>query len=166
MRRQLDPNLFGAGSIPVSSEPTDSVGMYGSYESDDSNRQLALNAVQIEKLSQKIEKIRGELDEWLKTSNLRMERTGAKATVVEQRFEQGFQDIREKMVLLAGKIKERRVNDGKIESLLERHNQIIQNFESRLSQALRTIDEQQQVIQRQMVMLDENRRYIERIKKL
>ena len=158
MSRELDPNLFGTQPRNPSSNWETQVGSgspgWGSW------------ALEVTKLTQRVEKIRLELDEWLKTANLRIEKNLTKAAVLEQRFDQAMIEIREKMALLAGKLKERQIMEGKIESLLERHNQVIQSFESRLAQAIRTIDEQQSLIQKQQAQLDENRRTMERLKRL
>ena len=152
MKRQLDPHLFGTSLTEFRPKPDSS----------------AANpfSPQAQLLGEKIEKIRQELDEWLKAANLRIERTNTKATVVDQRLDQALQDIREKMAFLAGKVKERQTHDSKIESMLERHNQIVQNFESRIAHALKTIEEQRDLIQKQHIQLDESRRYIERVKRL
>lgn len=168
MRRQLDPNIFGSNQRPLQGGDSDTVGMFGSIESKEDNRfstqDIAIR--QVEELDRKVERIRSELDEWLKTANLRIERNMTRSTTVEQRLDDALKDIREKLAFLAGKVKERQAAEGKIESLLERHNQIISNFEIRLSQASRTIEEQNALIRKQQAALDENRHYIERIKRL
>jgi hypothetical protein len=67
---------------------------------------------------------------------------------------------------LAGRLKERAMNEAKVEALMERHNQIIQNFEVRLNQAQKIIENQSLNIVKQQDVIDESRRQIERLKKL
>ena len=119
-----------------------------------------------DEISQKIDKTKYEVQEWVKSLNLRLEKALQRIQALEERFKVASQDTHEKMATLYSKIKENQNSDMKFASLIERHNQIVQSFELRLTQSHRLIENQALQLAKQQELIDDARRQLEKLKKL
>src|SRR5258708_2593726 len=90
----------------------------------------------------RIEKLRYQTQESLNSINLKFEKIGQSFATIESRMKQGTVENHERLANIASRIKDRNTSDLKVEALIERHNQIVQSFELRISQAQRLIENQ------------------------
>jgi len=81
--------------------------------------------------------------EKLGSAKIRIERIGAGAQRLDEKSQLKFAEIAEKLGSLVGKVTERKVSEQKIEEMLSRHNQTVQNFELRLQQLQKVFSEQE-----------------------
>ena len=159
MSRQLNPGLFGDSnpSPSVSSSSTENFAFY-----DDSSFMLA----EFETFKKEFEKLKFDFQDSGKTSNLKNDKIFQRLQLFEERLNMIQKETHEKWTDLSSKHRDRGMNDAKIEALIERHNQIVQSFELRITQAQRLIDNQTTQLSKQQQMIDDARRQIERLKKL
>ncbi|MCB0411335.1 MAG: hypothetical protein KDD22_02345 [Bdellovibrionales bacterium] len=91
----------------------------------------------------KIEGMSSRMTEIASALKARIERTAGVSHRVEEIAKIGLQDMAQKHAQLTSKIAERRVNDTKVEELVDRHNQVLNQFEVRMGQMQRVISEQE-----------------------
>jgi hypothetical protein len=114
----------------------------------------------------RIDKARYELQDYLKTLNLRLEKVVQRIHTIEDRMKQGAIETHERFNFIGQRINQRNNSDLKVEALIERHNQIVQSFELRLSQAQKVIENQSLQLQKQQELIENSRRQIEKLKRL
>lgn len=157
MSRQLHPGIFGdSAGGGFSLQPLEPL---PSVDSDFADRRTG-------EIAEGLEKLRYDLDEVNKSTRLRLEKTAQKIESMEIKLSSYQKEAHERWALLAGKAKERQVTDSKMESLIERHNQIVQSFDLRLGQAQKLIENQALQLAKQQEVIDEARRQIEKLKRL
>ena len=167
MTRQINPALFGEmGHIP-----RDSVDGFMPPQSPNQAPGMPLfDAIYEgplpEELQSTLEKLRSETEQALKTLGLRIEKVAGRAGATDERLNGLVKDLQERLSFILSRLKEHTGNEHKMESLIERHNQIVQNFELRLGQAQRVIENQSLQLAKQQTMIDDATRYIEKLKRL
>jgi len=119
-----------------------------------------------DEICNRIEKLRYEVQEWVKSLNLRLEKTAQRAQLLDERSVIAAKDTHEKLATLYSKIKESQNSDFKFAALIERHNQIVQSFELRLTQSQRLIENQAVQLAKQQELIDDARRQLEKLKRL
>ena len=161
MSRQVNPHLFDDPQL------ANNPGV-PSYPSEELNGLLAAQepGPYYDDLLERIEKTKYQVAEWVKSLNLKIEKLSQRFQSVEERFRQAAIENHERFNLVTAKIKERGGSDLKVEALIERHNQIVQSFELRLSQAQRLVENQSLQLAKQQELIDEARRQIEKLKRL
>ena len=85
----------------------------------------------------------GRLNSLAQATKAQMERLNGAYQRVDSAMKTSFQGLTSKFSLLSGKLTEQRVNDNKMQMALERHNAIVQSFETRVSQLQKVISEQE-----------------------
>lgn len=120
----------------------------------------------LDELKGEVDKLKFDFQDAFKSGQLKTEKMAQKIQLFEERLNMIQREAQAKWAELAGRLKERAMNEAKVEALMERHNQIIQNFEVRLNQAQKIIENQSLNIVKQQDVIDESRRQIERLKKL
>ncbi len=164
MSRQLNPGLFGdTGSqgIPQGNEAPFSYSENLSFF-EDSN----ILGEDLGKLRQDFEKLRFESQDTHKTANLRVDKLIQRLLIFEERLTMLQKETHQRCNDISSKVRDFNMSETKIESMIERHNQIVQSFELRISQAQKLIENQSLQLAKQQEMIDDARRQIERLKKL
>jgi DNA repair exonuclease SbcCD ATPase subunit len=100
-------------------------------------------------LQERLTKFKSDVEEMMRSVNLRHEKLTQKIFQLEDRLAQIQKENTERHGFVTNRMKERQNLDSKVEALIERHNQIVMNFETRLHQAQRVIDEQSVQISKQ-----------------
>jgi hypothetical protein len=157
MSRQINMDIFNEAYSPppegLSNEP------FSSLEVDRTDPHY-------DDISSKLEKVRFEVQEWVKSLSLRFDKVQQKIQYLEERLKMMSHDSHEKMATLYSRIKENQNSDLKFAALIERHNQIVQSFELRLNQSQRLIENQALQLAKQQELIDDARRQLEKLKKL
>jgi hypothetical protein len=177
MHRELNPMLFGdqngfAGGFEPAGQGIDSQraapGIMGKPEAparpaypplDVKNleHQIATLKVALIQMEKRSEAMNSKVEEMAYSVHARMERFAQSIHRIEQTQNQQNQDTTAKFVQVATKVNERRVSDGKIHELIDRHNTIVRNFENRLLSLQRVITEQEMALHNAQAALDEVR---------
>lgn len=113
-----------------------------------------------------VQEMRLKLDDAAKVSQTKAELFLQKLGSLESRFEALSQDLKSKYSGLTGKMTERNLTDMKTQALMDRHTQLLRQFEQRVSQLQRIVEEQEYQILNYKSALEEARKELQRIKKL
>jgi chromosome segregation ATPase len=166
MKRELAPGLFGDSFVPQNGQR-----MSSSVPDLSSLELTSLGAVaETKRLEKKIESLivefRDKTDNHQKTQHARYEDFVKKLGALESRFEALSQDLRGKYSSLSSKITERNLIDMKTQALIDKHTQLLRQFEARNAGLQKVIEEQEFQIMNYQAALEEARRDLARIKKL
>jgi hypothetical protein len=168
MSRQINPHLFEDPSL----RQTAGISAYSAPGLNDMSSDLEGLLQSPEPgpyygdLLARIEKTKYQVSEWVSSLNLKIEKQTQRFYSIEERLKQAAVENHERLAAVALRIKDRNSSDLKVEALIERHNQIVQSFELRLSQAQRLVENQALQLAKQQELIDEARRQIEKLKKL
>jgi type I site-specific restriction endonuclease len=154
MSRQINMDIFSESYTPPAQ--TDAFPTFDGDRLDPHYDNIASN----------LEKLRYEVAEALKSLTLRLEKAVQRSNSIEERIKVAAHDTHDKMATLYSRIKENQNSDLKFQALIERHNQIVQSFELRLSQSQRLIENQALQLAKQQDLIDDARRQLEKLKKL
>lgn len=191
MHRELNPQLFGTKSAaekignPVDpSQPA--AGIMGRPQGGEqahgaaANRQVPYPPIDIKGLEHQIhtlkvaliqmekrtDTIASKMEDLARTVHGRLERFSQAIVRLEENQSQQQQENVAKFAHLVGKVNERKISDNKVQELMDRHNNIIRNFENRLLSLQRLVSEQEMALHNSQAALEEARSEIVRLKRL
>lgn len=104
--------------------------------------------------------------EHLNESKLKMNRIAQKMANFEDRIDGITQEMRVAHSKLSSRFNERGLAEHKIEALIERQNAMINNFEKRMTQMAKVVEESQLQLVRTQSALEDARREIAKLKRL
>lgn len=107
-----------------------------------------------------------EQQEFLGEAKIKMNRLAQKVQNIEERLEALSTEMRANYAKLAARVVEKAVTESRVESFMEKHNQVLQNFERKMGQMTKLLEDYQNKIMISNAALDDARREIARIKKL
>lgn len=185
MHRELNPHLFGNSSPgnratvekPATPGPFDpglpsqtSAGMPklpGAIPPE--VRQLEAHVhsfkIQMQASEKRSDVLISQVQELARSTTGRFERVSQAMTRLEGSAAQQLQELNSKFAALASKLNERKVQDAKIQEMVDRHNHIVRNFENRLTHLQRVISEQEMQILNASAALEEARQEILRMRR-
>lgn len=166
MKKQLHPGLF--------EETRRQSGMSGVFEPLAGSDQLELTSLQwaaeSKRLEKKVESLKAELiaktDESLKQSRQHIDMQGSRIGSLESRFETMSSELKSKLNSLAVKVTEKQMSDLKTQALIDRHTQLLRQFETRVLQLQKVIEEQEFQILNYQASLEEARHELSKLKRL
>ena len=187
MQRELNPQLFGS-STPVEKigQPVDpqqpAAGIMGrGYDQNQAaGRQVPYPSIDVKALEHHINTLRvaliqmekktdltnSKLEDLARNTHARLERFGLAILKVEESQSRSHQESMAKFAQISGRVNEGRITDSKVQELMDRHNQIIRNFENRLLSLQRLVSEQEMTLHNSQASLEEARNEIARLKRL
>lgn len=163
MNKELNPALFSQQAMEPSRE-TNSTLTFDPGLVFRSDRHI--DKIEHRKLEERVALINDRSQEALKTMSLKTEKLVQKHLYLEQRLDALIGESRAKYAQLSGKLTEKGLHEVEIQSLLERHNQLVRNFESRLGQMQKVVDSQQMQLMNYASALEDARREIAKLKRL
>lgn len=150
MSRSLNPHLFGPIETPV-------VKVEGAGLSQAHFKKIRDVEAQIEILNQKIEK-------WVQILESKIQNLHSAQKNLGEQMKQMGEHFAQQQAILHSKINERRTADVKTQEMLDRHNQLVHNFESRVSQIQKVATEQEMKLMSYQATYDEVLREIRSLK--
>jgi hypothetical protein len=170
MTRELNPELFPElqkKERPAVAEPQ------AGAAAGERNEDFRLLLAQFEMLKRKFK----EYEARLETTNTRMndfvnatkakyDRLAGMTQRLEEMAKASLQDLANKQSQLMSKVNERKVGDTKIQELVDRHNQLVLNFEQRMAQMQKVVSEQEMQLTVSRAELKEAQREFARMKRL
>ncbi|MBX9768500.1 MAG: hypothetical protein K2X47_14595 [Bdellovibrionales bacterium] len=163
MDKQLNPALFSANTSEK--VQADSKSWY--IDPASSLRfDRPVDRAELKKLEDRFEVINDRVTELVKTNTLKGEKASQRVAQVEGRIEALAQEIRSKYAQLSGRVTERNLMETEVQSMLDRHNQVVRNFENRMTQMQRLIENQQMLLMNSQAALEESRRELARLKRI
>ena len=162
MEKQLNPALFNANS-------SDKVSDSKSWYIDPASAlrfDRPIDRAELKKIEERFEVVNDRVTEMIKTSTLKGEKVSQRVAQAEGRIETLAQEIRSKYAQLSGRVTERNLMETEVQSMLDRHNQVVRNFENRMTQMQRLIENQQMLLMNSQAALEEARRELARLKRV
>lgn len=114
----------------------------------------------------KLESMNSRMTEMMTATKTRIERIASAVHRLEEFSKLGFQEVNSKYANLASRVSERKVHDTKVEEMVDRHTQVLSQFEVRINQLQKVINEQEMQLMNSRSALQEALREISRLKKL
>jgi hypothetical protein len=119
-----------------------------------------------ENLAAKTATSSADVSEFVGETKLKLNRMNQKIVTIEDRLENFALEVRSNFSKIAGRLNEHGLNDTKIESLIERHNNMIHAFEKKLIQMAKLLEDSQAQLITTQGALEDARREIARLKKI
>lgn len=123
------------------------------------------NRRRLEKIESTVERMASKFEEVSKLHHLKFERLAQGLGRLDEILHRSNQESAEKLAHLSGKVNERKLFETKIQDMIDRHNQIVQNFEQRITQLQRILSEQELQLANYSAALEEARHTIARMKR-
>ena len=101
------------------------------------------NEESIEGLKKALETLKSGVQELAKTHHFKLERIAASLKRMDEVQSHLRQEIARNYAELSGKVQERRLAESKINDLILRHDLMVANFDSRLAQMKKTVDDKE-----------------------
>ncbi|MCB0366762.1 MAG: hypothetical protein H6624_10745 [Bdellovibrionaceae bacterium] len=120
----------------------------------------------IQEVETRQENFESRVSEWTAAVKSRFERFNSAGSRMEQFLKNVIHEVNEKFANLSSRVAERRLQETKIEEMMDRHNQVLQGYESRLSQIQKLVHEQEIQLMGAKASLEDARREIARLKRL
>lgn len=153
MKKELTPGLFGDFQEGRRSASYDISGL------ELSSLSQVAEAKRLEKRVEVLSaEVRTKQEEAHRTYQVRYDEFIKKLNTLESRFESLSQDLHSKFAHLTSKMTERNLTDNKTQALIDRHTQLMRQFEARVAQLQRVIEEQDFQILNYKAALEDIRR--------
>lgn len=182
MSRELNHELFAPSPAPISESAVNErrfeakmedlkIDPFAEPRTSPDNLRLLAHTIdtlkrRLKDYDHKIEALGGRVTEMAGALKSRVERMASAHHRIEEMVKISTQDINSKFAQLTGRVAERRVHDTKVEELVDRHNQVLNQFEVRLGQLQKIINEQEMQLLNSRSALQEALREITRLKKM
>jgi septal ring factor EnvC (AmiA/AmiB activator) len=162
-QRELNPQLFGTAPLataPVQPRamPAASMPPYAPNELKNMESQIAGLGRGLAQMEKRTGTIAAKMEELARGVHSRLERFAQTIQRLEETQKHVASENSTKMANIVSKVNERKVNDSKIEEMIERHNAIVRGFEARLLSLQRLVNEQEMALHGARATLEEVRR--------
>ncbi|MCM2281918.1 MAG: hypothetical protein NDI61_08750 [Bdellovibrionaceae bacterium] len=180
MQRELNPSLFGAKSASekssTSTGPMDpafpsqtSMGLRvpGPVAPEFKVLEAAIHQLklQLQASEKRHDVLVAQLHELARTTAGRFERVSQALARMENSAAQQIQELNSKYSGIASKVNERKVQDAKVQEMIDRHNNIVRGFENRLTHMQRLISEQELQLHNAQSALEDARHELQKIRR-
>lgn len=167
MARELNRDLFGSGGYP---EETPAPAVNTGYAKTDDLRIAHLHiealAKRLKEFESRIEVMNTKVEDLVKQNKQRFERVQGGFSRQSEMVQSGFNDINAKIAQVVSRVNERKVSENAIKEMVDRHAQVVQSFEVRMTQLQRVISEQELQLMNSRNELKEALHELARLKKL
>ena len=151
MQKQLNSELFGETAVPsrvVSKTPL--IGSQVGLEA-----KILETRQQVAQLSQALESVVGQVNEFIRGSQVKFDRLNQGLQRLEQLHGAQVQDSATQLSNLSARLTERKGAEVKVQEMIDRHNTILRGYEVRLSQLQKLMMEKEaQTLQAQAALTD------------
>lgn len=138
MGREFNPDVFTSGQKP----------QLETLQQDSQRRKIRDLEIQVHTLTQRVDQLMLALEQ-KSTQHQHAIRN------LEGNSKSAIQEIARNQTVMAQKAAERRLLDAKTEELLDRHNQVVQNFELRMNNLQKVTSEQEVKLMAYQATIDE-----------
>lgn len=157
MAREFNPSLFGDQEIPEKTSASSDVGMSPTGV-EALKKKLREHESEILRLRQRVDKLTLNLEQ----RNVQYQQA---LRSLESQSKAATQELARKLQSMVAKFTEQRVSDAKTQKLIDRHNSLVQNFETRMGNMQKVTSEQELKLMGYQSTLDEIIREIRQLKR-
>ncbi|MFP5520173.1 MAG: hypothetical protein ACLGGX_09735 [Bdellovibrionia bacterium] len=167
MHKEINPELFGERIVAKNPVAT-ATPPGGALDQQvlQQERQIADLRKQNHMLAEQLNKVIATLNEHMKNSGLKLERTTQGLTRLEQSHNGMVQETAQKLGQLNQRFQERKAIDQKIQEMVDRHNNVIKSFEVRMNHMQKLLSEKENQAQAALTALNDAKMEIARLKRL
>jgi hypothetical protein len=171
MQKELNPELFGERPQGSSFSTKNQEIRPPGYRTEDNqfldvDQRVFEVRSQVQILNDQMQKLVFQINEFIKSSNLKFEKLAQAHMKLEQTQENHQSEHNQKFIHLSSKIHERKSMDLKIQEMVDRHNSVLRSFEVRLGQMQKLLAEKEAQAQSAQLALQEAKMEIHRMKRL
>ena len=148
MSRTLNPELFGPNQAPI-------VKVDGAV----------LQSRKVGELESQIEVVNQKLDRWAQIMEQKLQQLQANQKHLVDQSRQMAEHFSQQMANMSSKLNERKMLDGKTQEMIDRHNQLVNVFETRFQHLQKVTTEQEIKLMTYHATYDEVLREIRSIKR-
>lgn len=130
-----------------------------SFHVDNLNRKL-------KEMESKVETLASRLSESMSSSKLRFERVQGHFQRQGEMIQTNFRDVSSKVAQLTSRVNERKLAETSMKEMVDRHQQMVQTFEARLTQVQKVISEQELQLMNSRAELKDCMKELARLKRL
>ncbi len=156
-RNPVDPNKPAAGIMGKGVESAPARPTYLPGDIKALEHQINSLKVAFIQADQRMDTITAKIEELARTVHMRLERFSQALVRLEEMHNGLKHETTGKLAQVVAKVNERKVNDTKIQELIDRHNMIVRNFENRLLSLQRLVSEQEMALHNAQAALEEAR---------
>lgn len=164
MRKEITPGLF-SGDPMKETMSVMGVPDFSTVKLDSLNPLSEVKRLE-KRIEGLIQEVRMKQEEQTRSIQTRFELFVQKLNSLDSKFEALAQDLRGKYSHLSSKVTEHNLSDMKTQALIDRHTHVLRQFEQRVSQLQRMIEEQEFQILNYKAALEDARKELARIKRL
>lgn len=175
MGREFSPELLNSfRGVPAETLPTDSSHQTAQLTVPPAKAEdVRILFLHIENLNKRLKELEARMesntakvDEVTAQNKTRFERVQGHFQRQTELLKNGFADVHAKIAQVVSRVNERRVEEGVVKEMVERHAQVVQAFEVRLGQLQRVLSEQELQLMSARSELKEAMHEIARMKRL
>lgn len=167
MARELNRDLF---IDKLKEELEASVPPPTTFAKIEDMRHVSLNVEhnhrRLKELESRIEQVNTKMEEVVTGNKQRFERVQGHFHRQTEMIQTANNDVNNKLSHLASRVNERKVSENQIKELVDRHQQMVQSFEIRMSQLQKIISEQEMQLMGTRAEIKDAVREIARLKKM
>ncbi len=181
MTRELNPELFpelarAQDRNSMTNDHRNDVGMVSSQLGQgpqvrpEDHRLLSAQVTMLQRkfkeYEARLETTNTRMNDFVNSTKAKYDRLAGMTQRLEEMAKTSFQDMAAKQSQLISKVNERKLTDTKIQELVDRHNQLVVNFEQRMSSLQKIVAEQEMQLMASRAELKEAQREFARMKRL
>ncbi|MGE0525796.1 MAG: hypothetical protein AB7G93_17800 [Bdellovibrionales bacterium] len=168
MARELNRDLFG--NRPAAEGDAQGIPATPAYAKADDVRAayLHIEAIsrRIKEFESRVETMHTKVEDLAAQNRQRFERVQGAFQRQNESIQNGFGDMNSKIAAVVSRVNERKVAEGMIKEMVDRHAAVVQTFEVRMQQLQRVISEQELTLMNARSELREALQELARLKKL
>lgn len=160
MHRRLNPQIFeeGAGPLPAE-EPS-----YSAVSQKRLEKEVIGLKKTVSRLESQTEVLRGQVSQLANNSEQKLDTLSRALAEIEKESREKDLHLSQEIRHMEARVTERRVIDGKIESMVDRYNTGLQQFENRLTSLQKVISEKEMTLMKYNSAIEQIFRELEKLK--
>jgi hypothetical protein len=114
----------------------------------------------------RLEQLQARFNELSRDTQGRLDRYGHQLLRLEDGISRLTEDTAQRFAQVVGKVNERKLQDSKVQEMLDRHNILVRNFENRLAALQKLTSDQEQALLSAHAALEDARAELARLKRI
>jgi chromosome segregation ATPase len=165
MEKQLNSELFGAvsGSRQTSGSMTTPV---TAPKAQMLEQKLMEVRVQVGQLSEQLAHVVSQVNEFIRMSQTKFEKLQQMIQRQEQNQNETTMETAQKLGMMHARLTENKGLEGKVQTMVDRHQQVLRSYEVRMSQLQKLIAEREADLVEAQAFMNETKMEISRLKRM
>jgi len=163
MQKELNPELFGTGVVGQSRYKEESVMPHRQVMATE--EKIAELRTQVKFVMEQMAGLVAQVNEYIKSSQMKLERmqTGLKA--MENNHSSTRGETEQRFAHIHHRLSERKIMDGKVQDMMDRHSNVLRTFESRMNHLQTMLAEKDAQVVAAQAALNDAKMEIARLKR-